>query len=169
MINYLLLISRQGKTRFTRFCDGSDLHRRQEVIKRVTTEVTSRPLGGCLVIEAPDLGKVVYKRYASLYFVCGIDEDENELCALEIIHNLVEVLDRYFSNVCELDLIFHFHKVHMIVDELLIDGELCETSKKACLRLVSAQDVIIDDAIVNGGTAGILGTDIGGQRGVRSL
>jgi Clathrin adaptor complex small chain len=54
---------------------------------------------------------VVYKRYASLYFVAGIDVDDNELITLEIIHHFVEVLDRYFGNVCELDLIFNFHKV----------------------------------------------------------
>jgi Clathrin adaptor complex small chain len=33
---------------------------------------------------------------------------------VQIIHHFVEVLDRYFGNVCELDLIFNFHKVgHM--------------------------------------------------------
>lgn len=31
--------------------------------------------------------------------------------ALEAIHHYVEVLDRYFGNVCELDIIFNFHKV----------------------------------------------------------
>jgi len=28
-----------------------------------------------------------------------------------MIHTFVEVLDKYFGNVCELDLIFNFHKV----------------------------------------------------------
>ena len=37
---------------------------------------------------------VVYKRYASLYFVCGVDASDNELITLEIIHEFVEVLDR---------------------------------------------------------------------------
>ena len=55
--------------------------------------------------------QVVYKRYASLYFVMGVDSTDNELLTLEIIHHFVEVLDRYFGNVCELDLIFNFHKV----------------------------------------------------------
>lgn len=54
---------------------------------------------------------MVYKRYASLYFVVGIDSTDNELITLEIIHHFVEVLDKYFGNVCELDLIFNFHKV----------------------------------------------------------
>jgi hypothetical protein len=48
---------------------------------------------------------VIYRRYASLYFIIGIDIDEeiNELSLLEFIHNMVETLDKYFENVCELD------------------------------------------------------------------
>ena len=37
--------------------------------------------------------------------------DDNELLTLEVIHQFVEILDKYFGNVCELDLIFNFHKV----------------------------------------------------------
>jgi hypothetical protein len=37
--------------------------------------------------------------------------DDNELLTLEVVHQFVEVLDKYFGNVCELDLIFNFHKV----------------------------------------------------------
>ena len=48
---------------------------------------------------------MIYRRYASLYFIIGVDNDEdvNELSFLEFIHNLVETLDKYFENVCELD------------------------------------------------------------------
>ncbi len=53
--------------------------------------------------------KVVFKRYASLYFAAGIDKEDNELIVLDVIHHFVEILDRYFGNVCELDLIFNFH------------------------------------------------------------
>jgi hypothetical protein len=43
-------------------------------------------------------------RYASLYFVACIDMNYNELITLEVIHMFVETLDRYFGNVCELDI-----------------------------------------------------------------
>ena len=33
------------------------------------------------------------------------------------------MLDRYFGNVCELDLIFNFHKAYYVLDELLIAGK----------------------------------------------
>lgn len=35
--------------------------------------------------------KLVFKRYASLYFVAGVDIDDNELLVLEQIHLFVEV------------------------------------------------------------------------------
>ena len=55
------------------------------------------------------------RRYASLYFIACVSGDDNELMTLEIIHHFVEVLDRYFGNVCELDIIFNFHKVNETV------------------------------------------------------
>jgi len=50
-----------------------------------------------------------YIRYASLFFVTIVDKEINELKVLEILHHFVECLDKYFGNVCELDLIFNFH------------------------------------------------------------
>jgi AP-1 complex subunit sigma 1/2 len=84
--------------------------------------------------------KIVYKRYASLYFIAGIDEEENELLTLEIIHRYVEALDRYFGNVCELDLIFNFHKANYILDEYLMGGEVQEPSIKAVLKAIADVD-----------------------------
>ncbi|KAH8048002.1 hypothetical protein JL722_12791 [Aureococcus anophagefferens] len=131
----------------------------------------------CNFIEWRADKKIVYKRYASLFFICcgdrrrerrrgwsrlgtarrratiarraiggddrttaegklkfftgklkflpaGVDSEDNELITLEMIHLFVEVLDRYFGNVCELDIIFNFHKAYYILDELFIAGEL---------------------------------------------
>ena len=41
---------------------------------------------------------------------------ENELSCLEAIHLFVEILDTYFSHVCELDLVWHFHKARRTRD-----------------------------------------------------
>ena len=56
----------------------------------------------------------------------------------------MEILDRYFGNVCELDLIFNFHKAYYILDEVLIAGELQESSKKLISRIVAEQDAIAE-------------------------
>ncbi|KAJ1637751.1 clathrin adaptor complex small chain-domain-containing protein [Pavlovales sp. CCMP2436] len=90
---------------------------------QVSAMVLARQQKQCNFLEWHDQ-KVIYKRYASLYFIMCVDPDDNELIVLETIHHFVEVLDRYFGNVCELDLIFNFHKAYHILDELCMSGEL---------------------------------------------
>ena len=55
---------------------------------------------GCYVFANFYLPRqIVYRRYASLLFICEISEKDNELITLELIHRYVEVLDQYFGNV----------------------------------------------------------------------
>lgn len=91
----------------------------------------------------PD-SKIVYRRYASLFFIAGADSEDNELITLEVIHRYVEQMDKYYGNVCELDIIFSFTKAYYILDELLLAGELQESSKKNVLRCISQQDALED-------------------------
>lgn len=80
--------------------------------------------------------RVVYRRYASLFFLVGIDEEENELGILEFIHCMVETLDKWFSNVCELDIMFSLETAHFILDEMLMNGCITETCKSNALAPV---------------------------------
>lgn len=77
---------------------------------------------------------MIYRRYAGLFFIFGVDVSDNELLLMETIHLFVELLDQYFSNVCELDIVFHFNKVYAILDEYILAGEVQETSKKVILE-----------------------------------
>lgn len=94
--------------------------------------------------------KLVYRRYAGLFFSVCVDANDNELAYLEAIHLFVEVLgmslvldfaspalslsaDSFFGNVCELDLLFNFHKVYAVLDEVFLAGEIQETSKSVVL------------------------------------
>ncbi|KAI9001043.1 Adaptor protein complex sigma subunit [Trametes punicea] len=141
MINYMLLVSRQGKVRLAKWYITMSQKAKAKIVKDVTQLVLARRTRMCNFLEYKDT-KVVYRRYASLFFVCGISQGDNELVILEIIHRYVEVLDRYFGNVCELDLIFNFQKAYAILDELIIAGELQESSKKSVLRVVTQADSI---------------------------
>jgi AP-1 complex subunit sigma 1/2 len=47
-----------------------------------------------------------------------------------------------FLQVCELDIIFNFEKAYFILDELLLGGEIQETSKKNVLKAIAAQDLL---------------------------
>ncbi|TVU44456.1 hypothetical protein EJB05_03899, partial [Eragrostis curvula] len=156
-IHFVLLISRQGKVRLTKWYTPYQQKQKaktkplvpldflEKVIKEVSALVLDRGPKMCNFVDWQGY-RVVYKRYASLYFCMCIDPTDNELETLQIIHHYVEILDRYFGNVCELDLIFNFHKAYFILDEVLIAGELQESNKKAVLRLVTAQDAMVEAA-----------------------
>jgi hypothetical protein len=46
----------------------------------------------------------------------------------------VEILDKYFGSVCELDVVYNFYKVYGVIDDLVLGGEIIETSKALVVR-----------------------------------
>lgn len=73
--------------------------------------------------------KLVFRRYAHLYFIMCLDIGDNELAALEAIHLFVEILDHFFTSVTELDIVLNFHKVCLPSAWLLCSGReiVCKT------------------------------------------
>lgn len=110
-----------------------------KIVKDVSQLVLARRTRMCNFLEYKDT-RVVYRRYASLFFIAGCDSTDNELITLEIVHRYVEQMDKYYGNVCELDIIFNFQKAYFILDELLLAGEMQESSKKNVLRCIGQQD-----------------------------
>ena len=41
-----------------------------------------------------------------------------------MIHTIVELFDKHFNNVCELDIVFEFEEACHIIDEFLLGGYL---------------------------------------------
>ncbi|WP_411022985.1 AP-1 complex subunit sigma, partial [Salmonella sp. s51228] len=113
----MLLFSRQGKVRLQRWYNALTLKEKKKIIRELVSDVLSRKSKMCNFIEYRDK-KIVYRRYASLFFCCAISPDDNELITLEIIHRYVELLDKFFGSVCELDVIFNFEKAYYMLDEL---------------------------------------------------
>lgn len=69
---------------------------------------------------------MVFRKYASLFFILSVDPEENELSILEIIHLIVETMTEYFDGVSELDMLFkldRFVSVY-ISPALMFDSEL---------------------------------------------
>jgi AP-2 complex subunit sigma-1 len=73
-----------------------------------------------------------------------VDLNENELTYLELIHLFVESMDIYFGNVCELDIVFNFQKVYMLLDEVILGGEILETSKRAIRDKMLRMDQVME-------------------------
>ncbi|KFY23602.1 hypothetical protein V491_02478 [Pseudogymnoascus sp. VKM F-3775] len=138
-ISYLILLSRQGKVRLAKWFTTLSPKEKAKIIKDVSQLVLARRTRMCNFLEYKD-SKIVYRRYASLFFIAGCASTDNELITLEIVHRYVEQMDKYYGNVCELDIIFNFQKAYFILDELLLAGEMQESSKKNVLRTIGQQD-----------------------------
>nr|CAG8480780.1 2360_t:CDS:2 [Entrophospora candida]CAG8486419.1 10454_t:CDS:2 [Entrophospora candida] len=129
-IKYVLLVSRQGKLRLAKWFNTLSTKEKQKIVKEATQMVLSRRTKMCNFLE--------YK---------GISDTDNELLTLEIIHRYVEILDRYFGNTYINQLLINEsitestnQKAYFVLDELIIAGEMQESSKKSVLRVIGQQD-----------------------------
>eukprot|EP01083_Nonionella_stella_P283006 963193_1 len=128
VVQFVLLSNRQRKIRLTKwYTPDYNQKQKQRIMSEIGHMVTSRGKAKCNFIEWRRF-TLVYKRYASLYFVVCVEKHDNEILSMELIHQYVEVLDSYFGNVCELDLIFNFDKAHYMLNELVLGGAVQETS-----------------------------------------
>ncbi|KAK0412602.1 hypothetical protein QR680_006306 [Steinernema hermaphroditum] len=146
MIHFLFCFNKQAKLRLQKWYTCYDGKTKKRMINELTATIMRRKRRMCTFLEYKGL-RIVYRRYASLYFACAVDMDDNELYMLEIIQRFVETLDVYFGSVCELDIIFNFEKVYYILDEYLLGGEVQEANMDAVLRAVTIQDEMQEEEV----------------------
>ncbi len=103
----LFIFKRLSKFYNRKTGDGKALteHVQQQVVTDVFQAVSRRGSGVCNFVEFPGTSgwgagsKLVYRNFATLFFVCVADSSESELGVLELIHIVVEVLDKAFTEV----------------------------------------------------------------------
>ncbi|XP_059376455.1 AP-4 complex subunit sigma-1 [Carassius carassius] len=139
MIKFLLMVNKQGQTRLSKYFEQVELGKRAALEADVVRGCLARRKEECSFVEYKDY-KLVYRQYAALLIVVGVTENENELSIYELVHNFVEVLDKYFSRVSELDIMFNLDKVHIILDEMILNGHIVETNKNRILAPLLALD-----------------------------
>ena len=61
----------------------------------------------------PELGNhtLVFRKFASLYFVCLVDEFESQFAIIDLIRIVVDLLDEIFKNCREMDIKYNPEKV----------------------------------------------------------
>eukprot|EP01063_Lacrimia_lanifica_P014111 TRINITY_DN20777_c0_g1_i1.p1 TRINITY_DN20777_c0_g1~~TRINITY_DN20777_c0_g1_i1.p1 ORF type:complete len:150 (+),score=60.71 TRINITY_DN20777_c0_g1_i1:91-540(+) len=147
MIKGVLIINNHCKARLLKFYDRIPYDTQQAMVGEIYRIVSKRSddnfcnfAEGCKLWPGGDV-RLVYRQYATLYFVFVVDGSESELAILDLVHVFVQTLDSCFKEVCELDFIFHSDRVHYILDEIIMGGMVLETSKDEILRsLHSMQD-----------------------------
>uniref|UniRef100_A0A452QNP8 Adaptor related protein complex 3 subunit sigma 2 n=1 Tax=Ursus americanus TaxID=9643 RepID=A0A452QNP8_URSAM len=160
MIQAILVFNNHGKPRLVRFYQRFPEEIQQQIVRETFHLVLKRDDNICNFLEGGSLiggsdYKLIYRHYATLYFVFCVDSSESELGILDLIqlHLLiffliapsyknvfVETLDKCFENVCELDLIFHMDKVHYILQEVVMGGMVLETNMNEIVAQIEAQN-----------------------------
>ncbi|KAL5008355.1 hypothetical protein ScPMuIL_013936 [Solemya velum] len=138
MIKFLLIVNRQGQLRLRKYFEEKVVtHGEQrEIIRQCLSAVDKQNF----LVEFKDF-TVVYKKYGNLYFIAGITSNENELAVLELMHHMVETLDKYFDRVSEIDILYSLDRVHMVIDEMVVNGYILETSQPRILVPLQLLDV----------------------------
>jgi hypothetical protein len=107
----------------------------QQIIRESFLLISKRTPSMCNFLDAGTYWgkdtKLIYRNYATLYFVFCVDGAESELGILDLIQTFVEALDKCFKSVCELDLVFHVDKVFGV-------GDVGTKKKKAYARAHSS-------------------------------
>ncbi|KAG5188047.1 clathrin assembly complex, small subunit [Tribonema minus] len=149
MIKFVLMVNKMGQTRVSSYYEWLPIPERVALEAEVVRRCFSRSELQCSFFEFRGY-KIIYRRYASLFFIVGVDssDEENELGMLEFIHCLVETLDKYFQSVCELDIMFNLEKTHFILDEMVMNGCVCEANRDNILKPLQLMDKVSanDDA-----------------------
>lgn len=140
MIRAVIVMNDQGKPRLVKFYDYQPIEKQHDLIRSIYGVLCSRAENVSNFVQADSIfgpdARLVYKTYATLYFVFLFDASENELAILDLMQVFVETLDKCFSNVCELDIVFNFNKVHTILDEIILGGQVLETSSSEIVKAV---------------------------------
>eukprot|EP01128_Nolandella_sp_AFSM9_P000893 TRINITY_DN11018_c0_g1_i2.p1 TRINITY_DN11018_c0_g1~~TRINITY_DN11018_c0_g1_i2.p1 ORF type:complete len:192 (-),score=39.46 TRINITY_DN11018_c0_g1_i2:210-785(-) len=129
MIDYVLIFNRQGTLRASKWYNNQPEHTRAKLVSEIHRNVSTRePRASYSNFVDFHEKKLVYRRYAGLYFAMLVQPTDNLLVHLVAIHLFVEALDVVFPNVCELDLVFNFCRVILLIDEIFGGGEVVEMS-----------------------------------------
>lgn len=89
---------------------------------------------------------LVYRNYATLFFVFLIDNSESQLAILDLIQVFVESLDKCFKNVCELDLIFNYDKLDLLLNQIILGGIVLDTSVDSIIANFQAQLKVLNNS-----------------------
>lgn len=161
MIHSVLIVNNSGLPRLTKFYTQIDLQTQSLLLKQVHSILSSRSANQCSFLTPPPLlstedddVRVIYRHYATLYFVFIVDEQESELGILDLIQVCVESLDAVFGgNVCELDLIFGFDSLQTVINEMIQGGLVVETNINKIVAAVDEANRGITGASGSGGSS----------------
>lgn len=117
-----------------KFYTPVDLQTQTLLLKQVHFLLAQRSADRCSFLTPPPLLegmediRIIYRHYATLYFVFIVDEQESELGISDLIQVFVESLNHCLENVCELDLVYGWQVMQTVLGEIVQGGMVVETN-----------------------------------------
>ncbi|XP_062924744.1 AP-3 complex subunit sigma-1 isoform X2 [Mobula hypostoma] len=120
MIKAILIFNNHGKPRLSKFYERYSEDTQQQIIRETFHLVSKRDENVCNFLEGGMLiggadNKLIYRHYATLYFVFCVDSSESELGILDLI------------------------QVHNILAEMVMGGMVLETNMNEIVTQIDAQ------------------------------
>lgn len=76
---------------------------------------------------------VIYRWFGPCLLIATANLQENELLVYEFLNLFVAILQKYFGKFLERHILFNLDRLHMILEELVINNEIVESSIKNTL------------------------------------
>ncbi|KAG6431731.1 hypothetical protein SASPL_109814 [Salvia splendens] len=91
-IRFVLMVNKQGQTRLAQYYEYLNIEERRALEGEIVRKCLTRNEQQCSFVEHRNY-KVVYRRYASLFFLVGVDNEE--LCDVDDVKapNVVTTID----------------------------------------------------------------------------
>ena len=102
MIKAILVFNNSAKPRLIKFFEYYPEEVQQQIIRETFLLVSKRDENVCNFLEGGSLiggndYRLIYRHYATLYFIFCVDSSESELGILDLIQVFVETLDKCFE------------------------------------------------------------------------
>ncbi|GMM30932.1 Aps3 protein [Martiniozyma asiatica (nom. inval.)] len=146
MIHSVLIFNNEGLPRLVRFYTETLVDKQQLLLKQIHSLLSQRSESHSSFLSTPPILEeygdvhIIYRHYATLYFVFIVDSNESHLAILDLIQVFVQVLNRCFKDVCELDLVFHWQVLQIALSEMIQGGMVIETSINKIFTAIDAMN-----------------------------
>jgi AP-3 complex subunit sigma len=102
MIKAILVFNNSAKPRLIKFFEYYPEEVQQQIVRETYQLVSKRDENVCNFLEGGSVMggsdyRLIYRHYATLYFIFCVDSSESELGILDLIQVLVETLDKCFE------------------------------------------------------------------------
>jgi AP-4 complex subunit sigma-1 len=138
MIKFFLIVNRHGETRLAQYYgERPGLEERQKLENEIIRQCVARNEDMSFCFHHGDL-KLVYRRYLAIYCIAGVDEDANEIAVVALFDFFFQTLREYFGDITEFHILYRLAEAYTALNEIVMDGQIVETSKVKILASLNS-------------------------------